>query len=117
MHGVKLFLFILCFKLWGLKVSVLEELEKYKQKFPQEQEVVVKFIEFVAKNGLSSFDSSFPLGHLTASAWVLSPNAHKVLLTHHKKLDKWLQLGGHADGQTDMLQVALREVCEEVGFE
>ena len=55
-------------------------------------------------------------GHLTGSAWIVSPDRSGVLLTHHRKLDKWLQLGGHADGDPDLLAVALREGREESGL-
>jgi 8-oxo-dGTP pyrophosphatase MutT (NUDIX family) len=55
-------------------------------------------------------------GHLTGSAWVVSPDRSRVLLTHHHKLDKWLQLGGHADGDPDLLAVALREAAVESGL-
>lgn len=52
-------------------------------------------------------------GHLTGSAWVVNATRTQTLLTHHRKLDKWLQLGGHADGDSDLLAVALREAQEE----
>ena len=55
-------------------------------------------------------------GHLTGSAWIVSPDRTRTLLTHHHKLDKWLQLGGHADGEGDLLAVALREAREESGL-
>lgn len=55
-------------------------------------------------------------GHLTGSAWLVNPDRSRVLLTHHLKLDKWLQLGGHADGDPDLLAVALREAREESGL-
>jgi 8-oxo-dGTP pyrophosphatase MutT (NUDIX family) len=55
-------------------------------------------------------------GHLTGSAWIVSPDRRKTLLTHHQKLGKWLQLGGHADGDPDLLAVALREAHEESGL-
>jgi 8-oxo-dGTP pyrophosphatase MutT (NUDIX family) len=55
-------------------------------------------------------------GHLTGSAWVLDPRRTRVLLTHHRKLDRWLQLGGHADGDPDLLAVALKEAREEGGI-
>lgn len=56
-------------------------------------------------------------GHLTGSAWIVSPDRARVLLTHHLKLEKWLQLGGHADGDGDLLNVAFREAREESGLE
>ena len=55
-------------------------------------------------------------GHLTGSAWIVSPDRRFTLLTHHRKLDKWLQLGGHADGDSDLLAVARREAGEESGL-
>ncbi|MGH8121950.1 MAG: NUDIX hydrolase [Rudaea sp.] len=55
-------------------------------------------------------------GHLTGSAWLVSEDGQRVLLTHHRKLDRWLQLGGHADGDPDLTRVALREAKEESGL-
>ena len=70
------------------------------------------FVEARA-DGLSRSCTS---GHLTGSSWILSPDRSRTLLTHHRKLDKWLQLGGHADGEADLLAVALREAGEESGL-
>jgi 8-oxo-dGTP pyrophosphatase MutT (NUDIX family) len=55
-------------------------------------------------------------GHLTGSAWILSPDRRRTLLTLHRKLGRWLQLGGHADGDPDIHAVALREAREESGL-
>jgi 8-oxo-dGTP pyrophosphatase MutT (NUDIX family) len=55
-------------------------------------------------------------GHLTGSAWIVDATRTRVLLTHHRKLDKWLQLGGHADGDGDLAAVARREAHEESGL-
>ena len=55
-------------------------------------------------------------GHVTASAFVVNPTYSHVILTHHAKLNCWLQLGGHCDGERDPLAVAKREACEESGL-
>ncbi len=54
--------------------------------------------------------------HVTASAFVLSPDLSSVLLTHHAKLDRWLQLGGHCDGIQDACFTATKEAYEESGL-
>lgn len=56
-------------------------------------------------------------GHLTASALLLDASGERCLLHHHRKLDRWLQFGGHADGDGDLARVAWREVHEESGIE
>jgi len=56
-------------------------------------------------------------GHLTGSAWIVNPSRRRTLLTLHRKLGKWLQLGGHADGESDLSVVAMRETREESGLE
>ncbi len=62
------------------------------------------------------YHRTHPPGHFTASAWLVSEDGARVLLTHHKKLGRWLQLGGHADGDQDLINVALREAEEESGL-
>ncbi|RXK53305.1 NUDIX domain-containing protein [Oleiharenicola lentus] len=55
-------------------------------------------------------------GHLTASAWIVDAARTRTLLTHHRKLDRWLQLGGHVDGEADLALAAMREAQEESGL-
>lgn len=55
-------------------------------------------------------------GHFTGGAWLVDRAGARVLLTHHRKLGRWLQLGGHADGDRDMAAVALKEAEEESGL-
>jgi 8-oxo-dGTP pyrophosphatase MutT (NUDIX family) len=77
--------------------------------------MTVETLRFVEQHEDCLLRSCAP-GHLTGSAWVVSPDRTRTLLTHHLKLDKWLQLGGHADGDGDLLAVALREAREESGL-
>ncbi len=58
----------------------------------------------------------FAPGHVTGSAFVVCPRTGQVLLHHHRRLDRWLQLGGHDDGERDPLATALREAREESGL-
>ena len=57
------------------------------------------------------------VAHLTASAWVVSPDRKSVLMAYHNLYDSWAWLGGHADGESNLLAVALREAREESGIE
>ncbi|PIQ38255.1 MAG: NUDIX hydrolase [Lysobacterales bacterium CG17_big_fil_post_rev_8_21_14_2_50_64_11] len=63
------------------------------------------------------FQRWHPPGHFTGSAWLVAGDGERVLLTHHRKLGRWLQLGGHADGDCDLARVALREAQEESGLD
>jgi 8-oxo-dGTP pyrophosphatase MutT (NUDIX family) len=80
-----------------------------------EAEMQARMCDFVAAHP-DCAERSLAIGHLTASAWVVSPDRSQVLLVLHRKLDKWLQPGGHADGNLDLLAVALQEVWEETGL-
>ena len=62
------------------------------------------------------FERSHAAGHMTGSAWLLSPAGDKALLTLHHNLQRWMQTGGHADGDPDTLRVALKEAEEESGI-
>jgi ADP-ribose pyrophosphatase YjhB (NUDIX family) len=55
-------------------------------------------------------------GHVTGSAWIVSKDRKQVLLTHHHKLDRWFQLGGHSDGDPNPVSVSMREASEESGL-
>lgn len=57
------------------------------------------------------------LVHITASAWIVNASRTKVLMAYHNIMQTWAWLGGHADGETDLLQVALREAREESGVQ
>jgi 8-oxo-dGTP pyrophosphatase MutT (NUDIX family) len=94
---------------------LLELLERHADRRPEDRAVVDRVSAFVRAHP-DCFLRSCPPGHITGSAWILSPDHRHVLLTHHRKLGRWLQLGGHSDGEGDPRQVALREAQEESGL-
>jgi len=95
--------------------KLLNLLKDYSEKYHDEKYIIDRFITFI-RNNQNCFERSLEHGHITASAWVMDNELKNVLLTHHKKLDKWLQLGGHVDGKSDVLKEAIREVNEESGL-
>ena len=95
---------------------LIDLLARHVARRPDDAEVVGRVGGFVLAHS-DCFERSCREGHITASAWILSPDHRHALLTHHRKLARWLQLGGHADGEGDPRQVALREAREESGLE
>jgi 8-oxo-dGTP pyrophosphatase MutT (NUDIX family) len=90
-------------------------LESYVPSGPTDAEARARILRFVRAHG-DCFERTLLEGHVTGSAWIVNPSRTRCLLTHHRKLERWLQLGGHADGQTDILEVAMREAVEESGL-
>ncbi len=84
-------------------------------RYHDDVKVIQRFAEFAASH-LDVYLRAHPPGHFTASSWLVSIDGQRTLLTHHKKLGRWLQLGGHADGDQDLANVALREAEEESGL-
>ena len=62
------------------------------------------------------FDRSLAVGHVTGSAWIVDESGDSALLTHHRKLDRWLQPGGHWEGDSSAFAIARREAEEESGL-
>lgn len=94
---------------------LLALIERYAQRYPAEKATITRFHHFVATEP-RCFERSHLPGHVTGSAWIINAANTHTLLTHHRKLDAWLQLGGHADGEADILAVALKEAEEESGL-
>lgn len=90
-------------------------LERYFEHHPGERATTRRILDLVEREPRCFLRDCYP-GHVTASAWVVSRESRAVLLTHHRKLDRWLQLGGHTDGESDVLLSAMREVREESGL-
>ena len=95
--------------------NLLEALTRYAQRHPDEQPTVDRFSRFLEGHP-NCFERDCWAGHITGSAWLLDPSQSKLLLTHHRKLNMWLQLGGHSDGDPDTAAVAKREAEEESGL-
>jgi 8-oxo-dGTP pyrophosphatase MutT (NUDIX family) len=96
--------------------SLLEMLSLYREQFPAEAGVVDR-IRALIETHTDCFERTCRPGHITGSSWIFSADRRRCLLTHHRKFDCWLQLGGHADGHAEVEQVALREAREESGMQ
>lgn len=97
-------------------LSILrEQLADYRRRHPVEMEVVGRFEQLLDSHP-GCFDRDCWAGHVTGSAWLVDARGTDVLLTHHRKLDIWVQLGGHSDGDPDTPAVARREAEEESGL-
>jgi len=83
--------------------------------FPDEAQTLQRLSRFVSGHP-RCFDRELLPGHITGSAWIVDRSYERTLLTHHKKLNKWLQPGGHADGVANVAEVAMREAREESGL-
>jgi len=94
--------------------KLIARLNTYKTSFPEEASFVCQFLELLQAQRCY-FRNHLP-GHITGSSWIVNESRSHVLLMHHVKLNKWLQPGGHADGDENILGVALREAQEETGL-
>ena len=92
-----------------------EQLAAYRRRWPDELATVALFRELLDDPD-RPFERARLAGHFTGSAWLVSADRRRVLLTHHRKLSIWVQLGGHADGDPDLGRVALKEAEEESGL-
>jgi len=94
--------------------SLLDAFSIFSTAFPEEEKFIAPFIELLKHK--DCFQRTHLPGHITGSAWIVNGDRTKTLLVHHVKLNKWVQPGGHADGEENILNVALREAEEETGL-
>ena len=97
-------------------MEIYEQIKAYRPWNEQERQDQVLILDFLRKNSDAFYRTNL-LAHMTASAWVVNPQRSKVLMVYHRLYDSWSWAGGHADGEEDLLAVALREVREETGVQ
>lgn len=95
------------------KALLLASLENYGNQFPDEKEISEKIQSFLNSSENVFHNFHWEDGHITASMMIVNREKTKVLLMFHKKLQKWLQFGGHSDDSPDVLGTAIREFHEE----
>lgn len=96
--------------------ELLTLLARHDTRFIEEAAYITRARAFVAAHEDCFYRELWP-AHVTGSTWVVNPDRSRVLLLHHRKHDQWFQPGGHADGDADILRVALRETSEETGLD
>jgi 8-oxo-dGTP pyrophosphatase MutT (NUDIX family) len=94
--------------------KLIRGIKMYSTAFSEEKKFSKQFLELL--ESLDAYQRTHLPGHITGSAWILNTSKDKALLVHHAKLNKWVQPGGHADGDENILNVALREAEEETGL-
>ena len=97
------------------RAPLCKALQKYAESHPEQKITADRMLDFV-RSTPHCFERSHAAGHMTGSAWLLNPTGDKALLTLHHNLQRWMQTGGHADGDPDTLRVALKEAAEESGI-
>ena len=96
--------------------SLIQQLQAHKAFDEREQAMAVALLQFV-QTYENCAARELQIGHLTGSAWILDQDLTHTLLTHHRKLNLWVQLGGHVENDADMLSAAWREASEESGLQ
>ena len=92
----------------------IRQIENYPPFNEQEEKDKALILGWI-RNNENAFSRENTVAHITASAWVVNKDRSKVLMVYHNIYNSWSWMGGHADGETDLLSVAIREVKEETG--
>ena len=95
--------------------ELTDQIEEYKPYNEQEEKDKRLILDWI-RNNENAFSRENTVAHMTASAWVVNRERTRVLMVYPNIYNSWSWLGGHADGETDLLAVALREVKEEAGI-
>ena len=96
------------------RAELSEAIGAFRPENEQEEADKKGILAFLAANE-NAFTRDNIIAHMTASAWVVNHDRTKVLMVYHRIYDSWSWTGGHADGEENLLAVALREVTEETG--
>ncbi len=96
------------------RASLIAQLSDYRTVFSEEADFISRFLDLLKHP--DCYQRTHLPGHITGSSWIVDSSRSSVLLVHHAKLNRWLQPGGHADGDEDVLRVAQREAEEETGL-
>ena len=97
-------------------MTLIEQLLQYQPYNEQEKADLQVMLDFLSRHD-DAFLRTNLTAHVTASGWVINGNGKKVLMAYHKIYDSWAWTGGHADGEEDLLSVAVREAREETGLQ
>lgn len=95
--------------------DVIRKIGEYEPANEQETEDKALMLSWLEHND-DAFSRENAIAHVTVSGWVVNKDRSKVLMVYHNIYDSWSWLGGHADGETDLLSVAVKEVKEESGL-
>jgi 8-oxo-dGTP pyrophosphatase MutT (NUDIX family) len=97
--------------------TLLEELRRYGAADDEERADVARVLELLASGSRPLHRGHYLPGHITASAYIYDRATRQLLLHHHRRLDRWLQMGGHVEEGESPREAALREAREESGLE
>lgn len=95
--------------------KILQQIKEYKP-YNEQEEKDQKEMIFLLEHMPDLFLRENLLCHMTASAWVVNKEKTKVLMVYHNIYNSWSWLGGHSDGEKDLLKLAIQEVKEESGI-
>lgn len=96
-------------------MNIEQQIKQFQPSCEQEEKDKQIILQYMKQNE-NVFDRENEMAHMTASAWVTNKSRDKILMVYHNIYNSWSWLGGHADGERDLLSVAIREVKEESGL-